>query len=99
MSKKLFKIIMKVARPFCHQILIVLLTLFFPMFSFDSPENIRNPNISNPVIRTRTYACQGVRNVAFSDVFRGINKKHWEKKDYGTRATPRVFLRYFAKHQ
>ena len=56
------------------------LTLFFPEFPFDLPENIRKPNISQPLIGTGTCAYQGVRNVKFSDVFRGIKKERWVEK-------------------
>ena len=56
------------------------LTLLFPMSPFDPLENIRKPNISYPLICTRTSAYQGVRNVRFSDVSMGIKREHWEEK-------------------
>ena len=52
----------------------LLLIVFFPMFLFDPHENIRKPKISYPLIRTRTCAYQGVRNIGFSDAFRGNQK-------------------------
>ena len=36
--------------------------------------------ISYPLIRTRRCAYQGVRNIGFSDVFRGIKGGHWGKR-------------------
>ena len=44
------------------------LTLYFPMFAFDSPENIRKQTFSD-VFRKQT----------FSHVFRGIKREHWEE--------------------
>ena len=48
-----------------------MLTLFLQMFPFEPPEMIRKPNISYPLIRTHMCVYEGVRNVRFSDVFRG----------------------------
>ena len=59
---------------------ILSLTLFFPMFPFDPPDNIKKPKISYSLIRTRTYPYQGVRNVRFFDVFREIKMEPWEEK-------------------
>ena len=56
------------------------LTLFFPLFPFDPYENIRKPNIFYPLIRTRTCAYQGVKNIRFSDVFRGDQKEILRRK-------------------
>ena len=54
------------------------------MIPFDPPENIRKANISYPLIRIRAYVCtdvyQGVRNVWFSYVFKGIKTEHLEEK-------------------
>ena len=50
------------------------------MFPFDPPENIIKPKIYHPTIRTRTCAYWRVRNVRFSDVFRGIKRENWEEK-------------------
>ena len=55
------------------------LTLFFPLFPFDPYENIRKPNIFYPLIRTRTCAYQGVKNIRFSDV-QGGSKGNIGKK-------------------
>ena len=60
--------------------LIYFLALFFPMFPFDPPENIRKLNISYLLIRTRTCAYQGVRNIRRSDIFSGVKRKHCEEK-------------------
>ena len=56
------------------------------MLRFNPLENIRKPNISYPLIHVRadvrTDAYQGVRNVSFSDVFRGIKRNHLVEKSY-----------------
>ena len=53
---------------------------FFPIFPFDPPENIRKPNISYPLIRTRPWTYQGVRNVRLSDVFMGSKRNTGKKR-------------------
>ena len=55
------------------------LILVFPVFPSDLPEN-RKANISYPLIHTRTCAYQGVTNIGFADVFRGIKREHWGEK-------------------
>ena len=53
----------------------VWLILFYPMFPFD-PYESRKPNICYHLICTLRYTYQGVRNVRFSDNFRGIKREH-----------------------
>ena len=62
------------------------------MIPFDSPENITKSNISYPLIRTRGCANQGVRNVRFSDFFRGIKREYWEEKRYKCRNNSQGYL-------
>ena len=51
------------------------LTLFFPMFPFDPPENIRKPLSFLTRVHIRGKKCSW-----FSDVFREIKREHWEEK-------------------
>ena len=47
------------------------------MFHLDTIKNVGKPT---SYTQTSTCAYQGVRNVRFSDVFRGIKTEDWEEK-------------------
>ena len=57
------------------------LTLFFPMFPFDTLKTSENlAFLKARYAHVCTCAYQGVRNARCSDVFRGIHREHWEEK-------------------
>ena len=53
---------------------------FLPNVPFWSPWKYQKPNIFYTLLRTRTCAYQGVKNLRFFDVSTGIKREHWEDK-------------------